>query len=187
MTRPDPDAILMAQIGAPHGVRGEVRIKPFSENPLGLGDFGELSSADGRTFRILGLRPIKGAMLVARLDGVTSRDAAEALNGTRLYVPRSRLPEPDEDEFYHADLIGCSVVDGAGAVLGTVVAVPNYGAGDLLDIARTGQPSLLVPFNRETVPEIDLAARRVVVDLPEEVDPDELEPGGSGPDTDRRG
>ena len=112
------------------------------------------------------LRPIPGAF-AARLTGVATREEAEALKGTRLYAPRDRLPPLADDEFYHADLIGLAVVDTGGAPLGTVRAVLDHGAGDILEIARPGAPDLLLPFTRAAVPTVDLAARRIVADPPE--------------------
>lgn len=173
LRRPDrsmPDAgrrVCVAQIGAPHGVRGEVRLKPFTADPLAVGRYGALESEDGtRRFEIVALRPAKD-MLIARLKGVADRDAAEALRHQRLYVARDRLPAAEADEFYHADLIGLAAVAPDGRALGTVVAVPNFGAGDLLEIAPPGSASLLVPFTKAVVPEVDLAGGRIVVEPPE--------------------
>ncbi|HQF31159.1 MAG TPA: ribosome maturation factor RimM, partial [Hyphomicrobiales bacterium] len=161
------DRVCLAVIGAAHGVRGEVRVKPFGADPLALGAYGPLADESGtREFEVAALRPVKGGMLVVRFRGVADRDAAERLNGTRLYVDRDRLPPPGEDEFYHADLIGLGAVHIDGAPLGRVVAVPDFGAGDLLEIATGGGKTLLVPFTRAVVPEIDLAGGRLVVDPP---------------------
>jgi 16S rRNA processing protein RimM len=168
------DKVLLARIGAAHGVRGEVRIKPFTADPLSVAQFGPLSAQDGRTFRIERLRPAK-EVVIAKIHGVDDRDAAEALNGTDLFVPRDRLPAPDEeDEFYHADLIGLEATSPNGNLLGTVVAIHNFGAGDILDIVPRRGPSLLVPFTKQAVPEIDLSAGRLVAipppDAPEDDD-----------------
>lgn len=164
-----PDRVCVGQVGAPHGVRGELRIKPFTADPLAFQNYGPLESEDGaRRFTLLSLRPA-GSVVVARLEGVADRDAAEALRNARLYVPRERLPPPEENEFYHADLIGLAAVSPEGRPLGTVVAVPNFGAGDLIEVAPAdGGASVLVPFTRAVVPEIDLTGRRVVVDAPAE-------------------
>ena len=160
---------MLARIGAPHGVKGEVRLKLFTEDPEALTAYGPLRTPDGRTFTFLRLRPA-GSALIAKLAGIKDRDAAEALNGLELSVERSRLPAPeDPDEFYHADLIGLEAVTKDGMRLGTVVAVHNFGSGDILDIAPPGEengPSLLVPFTREAVPSVDVAAGRIVVDPP---------------------
>ncbi|MQT13015.1 ribosome maturation factor RimM [Segnochrobactrum spirostomi] len=163
---PDDGRVLIARIGAPHGVRGEVRLIAFGDDPFALEDYGPLETRDGRTFEILGLKLV-AEKLIARLAGVTDRTAAEALTNLDLFVARDRLPPPeDEDTFYHADLIGLAAVLPDGAPLGTVIAVPNFGAGDLVEIAPVRGPTLLVPFTRAVVPEIDLPGRRIVVDPP---------------------
>nr|WP_248304823.1 ribosome maturation factor RimM [Breoghania sp. L-A4] len=158
----------MAQIGAAHGIKGEVRVKPFGEDPLALGSYGPLETQDGsRRFEVETLRAQK-AMLIVRFKGVGDRNAAEALNGINLFLSRDVLPEPeDEDTFYQADLIGLEVVDVQGNALGGVVSVQDFGAGDLLEIASKGGRSFYIPFTLEVVPEIDLEAGRVVVDPPE--------------------
>lgn len=165
-----PDRLVVARFGAPHGVRGEVRLKSFTEDPLAVLDYGPLSAADGRTFELKSARPAAGKspdMLVVTVAGIGSRNAVEPLNGIELTVSRSILPEPEgEDDYYHADLIGLAAVTTEGAALGTVVAVHNHGAGDLLEIAPVGAPSLLVPFTREVVPEIAIGDGRIVVDPP---------------------
>jgi 16S rRNA processing protein RimM len=168
--------ICVAQIGAPHGVRGEVRIKSFTADPMALTDYGALTSEDGtRSFEITAVRPAK-EVLVARLTGVDDRNAAEALRNLRLYVPRDRLPAADEDEFYHADLIGLAVVREDGTPMGRVAALHNFGAGDLIEIApEMGGASLLLPFTKGVVPVIDLAGGRIIIVAPEEA-PDEPSP-----------
>ncbi len=148
------------------GVQGEVRLKSFCADPAAIAGYGPLVTEDGRSFGVRLLHPIPGAF-AARLTGVATREEAEALKGTRLYAPRDRLPPLGDDEFYHADLIGLSVVDTGGAVLGVVRAVLDHGAGDILEIARPGQPELLLPFTRAVVPTVDLAAGRLVADPPE--------------------
>ena len=161
------DRVLMAEIGAAHGIRGEVRVKPYGLDPMALADYGPLETDDGRTFEIEALRPQKH-MLIVRFKGIRDRNAAEALTRTKLYVAREKLPAPDdEDDFYHADLIGLPVFDTQGEELGTVVSVPNFGAGDLLEIAPKGARSFYLPFTREAVPEIDIAAGRLIAILPE--------------------
>jgi 16S rRNA processing protein RimM len=148
------------------GVQGEVRLKSFCADPAAIACYGPLVTEDGRSFGVRLLHPIPGAF-AARLTGVATREEAEALKGTRLYAPRDRLPPLGDDEYYHADLIGLSVVDAGGAVLGVVRAVLDHGAGDILEIARPGQPELLLPFTRAVVPTVDLAAGRLVADPPE--------------------
>ena len=161
--------VVVAQFGAAHGVRGEVRLKSFTENPLAVRSYGPLQAKDGREFVISTARQAAGTsleMLVVRVEGVTTRNQAEALTGLELSVPRDNLPAADDDEFYHGDLIGldASMTDGTPA--GTIVGVRNFGAGDLLEIAPSRGATILIPFTRAAVPEIDMAARRVVIDPP---------------------
>lgn len=159
--------ICVGQIGAAHGVRGEVRLRSFTADPAAIVSYGPLQAEDGRVLEIESMRPAKDHF-VATLAGIADRNAAERLANTKLYVPRDRLPEPDEpDEYYHADLIGLAVVDRAGTSLGTVVAVHNFGAGDLIEVRQAeGKPTQLLPFDALTVPGVDLAAGRLVVQLP---------------------
>ena len=161
--------VLVAQIGAAHGVRGEVRLKAFTEDPLGVTRYGALETEDGaRRFEIESARPAKD-MLVVRLKGVTDRDAAERLTNLRLYVARDRLPQPTDDEFYHADLVGLAAVTADGSAFGTVKAVHNFGAGDLLEIEPAGGGvTVLLPFTQTTVPAVDLAGGKIVVEPPPE-------------------
>ena len=161
----DEHRVCVAQIGAPHGVRGEVRLHSFTQEPMAVAAYGPLNTEDGsRTFEIETVRAAKDH-LVARLAGISDRDAAEALRNIKLYVPRDSLPPVEDDEtFYHADLVGLVAVDESGAEIGSVSAVQNYGAGDILEIAPGGgREPLLLPFNELTVPKVDLKARRIVV------------------------
>ncbi|MEZ5842064.1 MAG: ribosome maturation factor RimM [Hyphomicrobiales bacterium] len=163
----DRNRVCLGVIGAPHGVRGEVRVKPYGEDPLSLGAYGPLADESGtRSFEVAALRPIKGGMLVVRFRGLADRDAAEAVKGTRLFVDRDRLPAPGEDEFYHTDLIGLAAELADGTALGRIVAVPDFGAGDLLEIATGGGRTVLVPFTMDVVPVIDLGAGKVVIAPP---------------------
>jgi 16S rRNA processing protein RimM len=158
--------VVVARIGAAHGIRGEVRVKTFTEDPLSVGAYGPLLANDGRRFEIAALRPAGGAdpsMLVVSLRGVTDRNAAEALNGTELSIDRSLLPPTDEDEFYAADLVGLVAENLDGEIIGKVRAVLNYGAGDIVEIMPASGASILVPFSKTAVPEIDVAAGRIVV------------------------
>jgi 16S rRNA processing protein RimM len=158
--------ILLGTIGAPHGVKGEVRIKAFTGDPMAIADYGPLSDEKGRRFEIAELRPAK-EVVIARLKGVTSREAAETLTGLKLFVAREKLPDPeDEDEFLQADLVGCAVT-GPDGVLGTITAVANFGAGDLLDVETPDGRSVLLPFTKAFVPVIDIANRRVEAVPPE--------------------
>jgi 16S rRNA processing protein RimM len=162
------ERVCVAQIGAPHGTRGEVRLRSFTAEPAAFLDYGPLETEDGaQRFEIEAVRPAKDH-LVARLKGVRDRTAAEALTNLRLYVPRARLPAPEPEEFYHADLIGLRAEDAGGAALATVVAVHNFGAGDLLELRLPGAAAtVLLPFNAVTVPVVDIAGGRIVIDPPE--------------------
>ena len=165
---PANDHLDVARVGAAHGIKGEVRMTSFTADPMDVAKYSPLLADDGRTFRILAARPAgkSAATLIVRFDGIADRTAAEALNGLDLSVPRSALGKPDDDEFFHADLIGLSAVTPDGAPLGTVIAVQNYGAGDLIEIAPARGNTILVPFTRAAVPAVDLPGRRVVVDPP---------------------
>jgi 16S rRNA processing protein RimM len=160
--------VCLGQIGAAHGVRGEVRLRSFTSDPAAIADYGPIETEDGRVLEIEALRPAKDHF-VARLSGIRDRDAASALTNEKLYVPRERLPQThDPDEFYHADLIGLAAVDPAGQTLGTVVAIYNFGAGDLIEVRPTrGGPTELVPFDATHVPSVDIAGGRIVVDPPQ--------------------
>ncbi|PTE14011.1 ribosome maturation factor RimM [Pseudogemmobacter blasticus] len=165
------DRICVGAIAGAFGVQGEVRLKSFCAEPTDIASYGPLTTEDGRrSFTLRLTRPVAGG-LGARLSGVATKEEADALKGTELYADRSRLPSLPDDEFYHTDLIGLEVRDPGGAVLGTVTAVHNHGAGDLLDIrlAATGA-ALLLPFTRANVPTVDLASRRLIADLPEGLD-----------------
>lgn len=156
--------VLVGVVGAPHGVQGECRVKTYTEEPAAIGRYRPLTTADGRTrFAITKLRPLKGDMVVARFEGVATREAAAALTNTKLFVDRALLPQVEDEEFYHADLIGLWAETDAGVRLGQVVAVPNYGAGDLLEIRTEGAETLLVAFTRAFVPTVDVAGGRLVV------------------------
>ena len=159
--------ICVARIGAAHGVKGEVRLWPFTEDPLALKGYGPLETADGaRRFEITALRAAKDH-LVVRFAGIDTRDAAEALNGLELHVPRARLPAPAPGEFYHADLIGLAARSPKGAALGRIVAVHNFGAGDILEMApQGGGATVMLPFADAAVPTIDIAGGRVIINLP---------------------
>ena len=162
------ERVCIAQIGAAHGVRGEVRLRAFTEDPLSVRRYGPLETEDGRRFEIEAVRPAKD-MLVARLKGISDREAAERLTNLRLYVARDRLPRPADGEFYHADLIGLAATTADGAPFGTVKAVHNFGAGDLLEIEpAAGGATVMLPFNETAVPVVDVAAGRVVIEPPDD-------------------
>ena len=165
------DLICVGAIAGAFGVKGEARLKSFCAEPGDIARYSPLSTEDGaRSFTVRITRPLKGGY-AARLGGVSTREQAEDLQGTRLFAPRDRLPDLPDDEFYYSDLVGLSVVDTGGAVVGEVRAVAEYGAGDFLEIrlAATGKP-LLLPFTREAVPTVNLAAGWVVIDPPEDVE-----------------
>jgi 16S rRNA processing protein RimM len=163
-----PDRVLVGDIGRPQGLQGEVRIRSFTAEPASIAQYGPLEDETGtRLFEIESLRVTPKA-LSARIKGVTTREEAEALTGTKLFVPRSRLPERAEDEWYHSDLIGLAALDRGGVAIGTVIAVHNFGAGDLLEIEPPGGgATVLMPFTRETVPEVDVEGGWLRVARPE--------------------
>jgi 16S rRNA processing protein RimM len=165
MASPD-DRVLAGIITAAHGIKGEVKLKSFTAEPQSIAAYGPLLASNGERFEIQRLKPQKDGF-IATLKGVGDRDKAEALKGVELFVQRKQLPEPQDDEIYVHDLIGVTVVDMDGKNFGTVVAVPNFGAGDLLEIRREGeQETVLVPFAESYVPVVDLAKREIVIDLP---------------------
>jgi 16S rRNA processing protein RimM len=162
-----PTRVCVGRIGAAHGTRGEVKLWSFTADPMAIKHYGALATEDGaRTFTIAALRPGKD-FLVARLAGIDDRTAAEQLTNLDLYVARERLPEAETDEFYHADLIGLAVVDRSGRALGTVVAVHDFGAGDLIEVRPPqGSTTVMLPFTETVVPIVDIAGGRIVVDPP---------------------
>lgn len=165
--------ICIARIGAAHGVRGAVKLWTFTEDPLAVKAYGPLVTKDGtRQFEVTHAREAKGH-LVATLKGVTSRDEAERLNGIELYIAREKLPATGEDEYYHADLIGLAAVTPANEPLGRVIAIHNFGAGDIIEIAPPRGATMLLPFTNAVVPSVDLAGGRVVIELPKEIDGDD--------------
>ena len=181
--------VLLGRFGAPHGVRGEIRLQSFTGDPLAIATYDSLTDNSGaRNFKLLSVRQQGKDMLVARVAGVDDRDGAEALNGVELYLPREMLPSPEEDEFYVADLIGLRAETPDGETIGVIVAVHNFGAGDILEIAPTHGPeklsdfleeavrrkpggeTLLLPFTKTTTPVVDVKAARVVVVPPAEAE-----------------
>lgn len=183
---PDRDQfVCLAQVGAPHGIRGEVRLKSFTADPLALANYGPLTDESGtKTVEIASLRAAKD-VLIARLKGVTDRNAAEKLTNMRLFVPRERLPAIAEAEtYYQADLVGLQAADRSDVSLGRVIAVHNFGAGDVLEVTAdaTGE-SVFLPFTADAIPVVDLAAGRLVVEQPDQwfasdtqADPGEIPP-----------
>ena len=167
-----PDRICVARIGAAHGVRGEVKLWSFTENPTSVTAYGPLETEDGtQRFEIEAMRPAKDHF-VARIAGIGDRNAAERLRNLELYIPRARLPKIDErDSYYHADLIGLDVVTPEGVQIGTVHALHNFGAGDIIEImpVGSGEP-LMLPFNITTIPKVDLEAKQIVLVQPVEIE-----------------
>jgi 16S rRNA processing protein RimM len=164
--------ICVARIGAAHGVRGAVKLWTFTEDPLAVTRYGPLSTRDGaRQFEVTHAREARG-FLVATLKGVTNRDEAERLNGVELYIAREKLPATEADEYYHADLIGLAAITTAGAPLGRVIAIHNFGAGDILEIAAASGGTILLPFSNAVVPTVDILGGRVVIELPDEIEGD---------------
>jgi 16S rRNA processing protein RimM len=164
----DPDRlILLGEIGAAHGIRGEVTIRCFTEEPRNIASYGPLTDKDGqRAFEITALRVTPNAV-IAMIAGIDDRTAAERLRNVRLFVKRSCLPEPEPGVFYHEDLVGLAAIDADGRALGTVAGVANYGAGDLLEITSADErDALLVPFTQTAVPAVDLEKGRVLIVMP---------------------
>jgi 16S rRNA processing protein RimM len=181
-----PSQICVARIGAAHGVRGQVKLWTFTEDPFAVKEYGPLSTKDGsRQFEVTHVREARDH-LVATLKGIATRNDAERLNGIELYVSRDKLPATEDDEYYHADLIGLAAVTAADESLGRVIAIHNFGAGDIIEIAPPQGSTLLLPFTNAVVPTVDLAGGRVVIDLPQEINGEaegedgETESGDSG-------
>lgn len=157
--------VCVGVITAAHGVRGGVRIKSFTEAPFGIAAYGPVSDAEGQRFELAVTGESKGLVL-AQIAGIADRESAEALKGRQLFVPRGTLPQPDEDEFYHADLVGLRAEragDDPPEAIGTVVAVHDFGAGAILEVAQPDGPPVLVPFTNDAVPTVDIAGGRVIV------------------------
>lgn len=176
--------VCLGQVVAAHGVRGQVKIKPFTADPQSIAAYGPLTDeAGGRQFRLSVVGIAKGTVL-ARVDGITDRNAAEALRGVRLFVARAVLPPPAAEEYYHADLIGLDAERSNGAPLGRVVAVHDFGAGDMLEVVPVaGGATVMYPFTLAVVPTVDIARGRLVIEpMPEVVVPPSREPDDAAPD-----
>lgn len=173
------DRVCLGVIVGAQGVRGEVRIKPFTAEPEDIGAYGPVSDAGATRVFEMKIRGQTKGVVIAALKGVVDRNAAEALKGTELYVDRARLPAPeDEDTFYHADLVGLAAEDENGKPVGQVAAVFDHGAGDVLDIRLADGKLITVPFTKAVVPVVDLAAQRIVVTMPEGLVDDGTKPVG---------
>ncbi|HUH77162.1 MAG TPA: ribosome maturation factor RimM [Devosia sp.] len=174
----DTNRIFLGQIGAAHGIKGAVRIATHTQDPEAIGSYGPLlTDRDGLTITISKLRLHKN-VVVAHIKGISDRNAAELLNGVSLFIERDRLPDTeDEDEFYHTDLIGLEARLETGVVIGTVIALPNFGAGDLIEIRNPNSgETYLYPFTKAVVPAINIEQRYLTIVVPIEVDPGEEEP-----------
>ena len=157
------ERVRIGRIAAAHGIRGEVKIRCFTENPSDVGAYGPVSDAQGHTLSLTDIRPAKGPFVIARLGGVRDRNAAEALAGSDLFVPRDGLPPPEADQWYYSDLIGLRAVDPGGQPLGTVNALHDFGAGDLIEVAPADGPAFMVPFTRQCVPDINIKAGTITI------------------------
>lgn len=166
------DILLGVIIGA-HGLKGEVKVKTFTETPERLGAYGPLHAKDGRAFVVAAVRATAADSATVRFEGIAERSAAEALKGLELFVARAVLPETEAEEFYHADLVGLRAEDEAGRLIGHVRGIHNFGAGDVLDIEKPDGSEALLPFTREFAPVVDVAAGRIVVAVPEEIEAQE--------------
>lgn len=163
-----PHLICVGAVTGAFGVRGEARIKSFTADPQTIASYGALCNEDQtQNYQIRLIRPVKGGF-AARLSGVDSKEAADALRGLRLYIPRDRLPEPQEDEYYYTDLIGLEAFDTGGTHIGKVRAIHDHGAGDVLELRLPGGEDRLLPFTHETIPTVDISGGRLVIDLPDE-------------------
>lgn len=164
MSQPE-NPIQLAVIGAAHGTRGEVRVKTFTGEPLAIADYGLLYDANGKSYEVLEARPAK-TVVVVRFKGINDRNAAEALNGTELFIDRDQLSDDDldEDEFFHMDLIGLEALDAEGNSYGEISALFDFGGGDLIELSQKGKRPMLIPFTEHAVPEIDFEKGTILVD-----------------------
>ena len=173
------DDVLVGTFGAPHGVRGEIRLKSYTQDPMTIADYALHDSA-GRVYDLASARPLKDDLLVVKVKGVADRDAAQKLTHVKLFIARKNLPAPEEEEFYCLDLVGLRAETHDGQLLGTIVAVPNYGAGDILEVAPPTGDTLLFPFTRAIVPHVDVAGGKVIVEPPADSEPEK--PADSEPE-----
>ena len=171
------ERLCIGVVAGVHGVRGALRIKAFTADPADLTSYGALTTEAGQTWRLKGASVDGKGVVTAKVDGVEDRTQAEALKGTKLYIERGALPEANEDEFYIADLIGLPAETPTGEPLGTIKAVYNFGAGDVVEVSGE-QGEILVPFTLKAVPVVDVKARRVVIDPPELTEAEEDEDQG---------
>mgnify|MGYP003339994773 FL=1 len=177
MTKAFSARVAVGVFGAPHGVRGEIKIKSYTGDPLSIADYAPLTDKTGeRRFVLKKARPLKDDLLIVTVEGVTDRDAAARLTNLELYASREDMPEAEEDEFYHADLIGLKAIDESAVEMGSVIAIHNFGAGDIIEIKpKAGGPSLLLPFTKKVVPHIDLVKGTLTLVMPDEIETEEDE------------
>jgi 16S rRNA processing protein RimM len=162
------DVLLGVIIGA-QGLKGAVKVKTYTASPENLGAYGPLHAKDGRAFGVVSAKPAKDGAIVV-FKGIDDRDSAERLKGVELFVARDALPHPEPDEFYHADLVGLKAEDTEGRAMGTVRALRNFGAGDVLELVRDDGDEVFLPFTHEVAREIDIVGGRIVIAAPEEVE-----------------
>ncbi|WP_370336174.1 ribosome maturation factor RimM [Parvularcula marina] len=175
-----PRMVVVGQFAGTHGVRGGFKLRSFTEQPADIAAYGPVATEDGRKLTIKLVRELKPGLFLCSAPEITSPEEGDAYKGALLHVARELLPPPDEDEFYLDDLVGMTAVTPKGAPAGQVKAVVNYGAGDLVELSQVPgrKGAVLLPFTKEAVPEIDLAAGQLTVILPEE--DDEMPPDDSG-------
>lgn len=175
MTDASSSRVAVGVFGAPHGVRGEMRLKSFTGDPLAIVDYAPLTDKSGqRRYVLKKARPFKDDLLIVSVEGVADRDAAAKLTNLEVFASRDVMPPAEEDEFYHADLIGLQAKDPDGKIIGFVLAVHNFGAGDIIEIKPIdGGQTLLLPFTKAIVPQINLADETITIILPDEVEGEE--------------
>ena len=161
--KPPQNPILLGVVGGAHGIKGEVRIKSFTEDPTDIKAYGPLFDAKGNKYTIRTAR-IQKNVVVVTINEISDRNGAELLNGTELFVDRSALPEDDEDEFYQSDIVGMAVESVDGAAIGTVIAFHDFGAGEVIEIKPERGPSVMIPFSEAAVPDIDVERRVMIVE-----------------------
>jgi 16S rRNA processing protein RimM len=163
--------VLLGHIVGAHGIRGAVLVRSYTAEPEAIADYGPLEDAEGSKRYELAVDGVTAKGVICRVGGVSDRTQAEKLKGVALHVARDRLPPANDGEYYHADLIGLAAVTDAGLALGTVIAVQNYGAGDILEVrAEGGSRTALYPMTEAVVRRVDLAGRHIVLAPPDEVD-----------------
>lgn len=168
---PETNRVLLGEISTAHGIRGEVIVRSYCAEPEDIASYGPLQEESGSRSFELSVRGATSRGLIATIAGIEDRNAAEQLRGTKLYVDRSLLPEPDDDEYYHADLIGLTVLDRDGLALGKIVSVQNFGAGDLIEVERpNARTTEFFPFNAQFVPSVDLESETLVVAIDDDTD-----------------